>query len=61
MQIGTIGSHKFVREAEAIELVLFSTRGKSKSHVNIYRKKLMTKKSLQRNIAEIPKNPRKVK
>ena len=34
MQRGTLGSHKFVREAEAIELVLFSTPGKGKSHVN---------------------------
>ena len=33
MQIGTIGSYKFVREAEAIELY-YLVPGKGRSHVN---------------------------
>ena len=52
MQTGTIGSYKFVREAEAIEFVLFSTPEKGKLHVNRYRNKLMTRSSLQRKLAE---------
>ena len=41
VQIGTIGSYKFIREAKAIAFVLFSAPEKGKSHVNRYRNKLI--------------------
>ena len=52
MQISTIGIYKFVREAEAIEFVLFSTPEKDKLHVNGYINKLMIRRSMQRKLAE---------
>ena len=64
MQIGTVGSYLFVREAKLIILIyLVPHRKKGKLHLNVekYRCKAYDAEVItNKNIAEIPKTSRRV-